>query len=423
MSRHEHFEELGAFAAIGEISGEELAQLDAHISECDSCRAARDEYSQILHKGLPLADPNAMGARTASGLVPRDANYRERFLARARAQGIQFSDEAEQRESSLGRFYVSFLRPNLAAGLAIFVLTTAGVTAYTWWQGRMERQRASTIELRREVLELSNVRDRLQAQLAREAQSQASLEGQLSESQEAAEAALARANALEKQLQSTMTDVVSLRTDLEKSGAKTGDLQNRLQAEERQLAELNTEIQKLRAARADDAATIAEQENRVSDLSSQVQAQTEMIDREGQLMAAGRDIRDLMGARNLHVVDVYDVDGKGKDRRAFGRVFYTEGKSLIFYAFDLSSSQQVMNVKHSFQAWGELEGTPGSAKSLGIFYVDNQAQKRWVLKVEDPELLQQIDAVFVTVEPFGGANKPTGQRLLYAYLNAQANHP
>ena len=31
------------------------------------------------------------------------------------------------------------------------------------------------------------------------------------------------------------------------------------------------------------------------------------------------------------------MDSKGKDQRAFGRVFYTEGKStLIFYAFDLN---------------------------------------------------------------------------------------
>jgi hypothetical protein len=31
--------------------------------------------------------------------------------------------------------------------------------------------------------------------------------------------------------------------------------------------------------------------------------------------------------------------------------------------------------------------------------------------------------VFVTVEPPGGSPKPTGQKLLYAYLNGQPNHP
>jgi hypothetical protein len=42
-----------------------------------------------------------------------------------------------------------------------------------------------------------------------------------------------------------------------------------------------------------------------------------------------------MGGRNLHIVDVLDVDSKGQDKRSFGRVFYTQEKSLIFYAFDL----------------------------------------------------------------------------------------
>jgi len=54
-------------------------------------------------------------------------------------------------------------------------------------------------------------------------------------------------------------------------------------------------------------------------------------------LSAGRDIRDLISARNLHIIDVYDTDSHGKTTRAFGRVFFTEGKSLVFYAYDLSS--------------------------------------------------------------------------------------
>jgi hypothetical protein len=40
----------------------------------------------------------------------------------------------------------------------------------------------------------------------------------------------------------------------------------------------------------------------------------------------------------------------------------------------------------------------------------------WALKTEDPAVVKEIDSVFVTVEPEGGAKKPSGQRLLYAYL-------
>ena len=60
---------------------------------------------------------------------------------------------------------------------------------------------------------------------------------------------------------------------------------------------------------------------------------------------------------------------------------------------------------------------------MGVFYVDDNVQRRWVLKVDDPEKLKGVNALFVTVEPLGGADRPTGKKLLYAYLGTQANHP
>jgi len=63
------------------------------------------------------------------------------------------------------------------------------------------------------------------------------------------------------------------------------------------------------------------------------------------------------------------------------------------------------------------------AMNLGIFYVDNTTHKRWVLKFDDPKSLDQIDAVFVTVEPKGGSRKPSGKQLLFAYLRVEPNHP
>ncbi|HKF24929.1 MAG TPA: anti-sigma factor, partial [Candidatus Acidoferrum sp.] len=61
--------------------------------------------------------------------------------------------------------------------------------------------------------------------------------------------------------------------------------------------------------------------------------------------------------------------------------------------------------------------------NLGIFYEDNAAKKRWVLKANDPRALDDIDAVFVTIEPNGGSPSPSGKQLLFAYLRAKPNHP
>jgi hypothetical protein len=193
-------------------------------------------------------------------------------------------------------------------------------------------------------------------------------------------------------------------------------MSDQLRESELRLSGLTSEVARLQTVRSADIEVIASQKLHLRELTDRLNTESDTIDRERKLLVADLDIRELMGARNLHIVDVFDVDGKGKTQPPFGRVFYTEGKSLIFYAFDLKGGS-------TFQAWGQREARAESAQSLGIFYVDDKKQNRWVLKFEDPKVLAEINAVFVTVEPPGGSVKPNRQKMLYAYLNATANHP
>jgi anti-sigma-K factor RskA len=103
-------------------------------------------------------------------------------------------------------------------------------------------------------------------------------------------------------------------------------------------------------------------------------------------------------------------------------VFYTRGKSLVFYAYDLDKQPGVRNAS-TFQAWGRSGPDNQQVLSLGIFYQDSAAKKRWVLKFDDPRTLEQIQTVFVTVEPNGGSHKPSGKPLLFASLKIEPNHP
>jgi hypothetical protein len=103
-------------------------------------------------------------------------------------------------------------------------------------------------------------------------------------------------------------------------------------------------------------------------------------------------------------------------------VFYTKEKSLIFYAYDLDQ-QSGLSKASTFQAWGQRGSDRSQALNLGIFYQDNAAKNRWVLKCNDPAALAQIDTVFVTVEPNGGSRKPSNKALLFAYLRFEPNHP
>jgi hypothetical protein len=118
-------------------------------------------------------------------------------------------------------------------------------------------------------------------------------------------------------------------------------------------------------------------------------------------------------------VDVYDADGRGK-RSAFGRVFYVEGKELIFYAYDLADPR---HANPHFYAWGKGVNQSAFVAKLGIFHNDGKDEGRWVLRVDDPGVLAKIDSLFVTVEGSQNAEKPHGKTLLYAVLGGQPNHP
>jgi hypothetical protein len=163
-------------------------------------------------------------------------------------------------------------------------------------------------------------------------------------------------------------------------------------------------------------------EGEILDLKEALRQARTNLEREQQLSAVSNDVRKLMGARNLHIMDVHDVGGGRKAAKAFGRVFYAEGQSLIFYAFDLPSGG-LSPAKYSFQAWGQREWGPQVLRNLGTFEVDDHEQRRWVLKVNDPTLLAGIDSVFVTAESFRDVKEPRGKKLLYAYIVGQPNHP
>jgi len=85
-------------------------------------------------------------------------------------------------------------------------------------------------------------------------------------------------------------------------------------------------------------------------LTEQLNEKSDLLDRERQLLVHSKDVTELMAARNLHIVDVVDTDARGKTRPAFGRIFFTEGKSLIFYAYDLNEAK-MQRANYQYRIW------------------------------------------------------------------------
>jgi hypothetical protein len=67
----------------------------------------------------------------------------------------------------------------------------------------------------------------------------------------------------------------------------------------------------------------------VDELRQLLDARNKTMSEKEELLAHDRDIRELMGARDLYIAEVYDVDRNGETRKSFGRVFYTKGKSPV----------------------------------------------------------------------------------------------
>jgi hypothetical protein len=199
-------------------------------------------------------------------------------------------------------------------------------------------------------------------------------------------------------------------------------LAQKADAAETSLLKLQNDLQVAVQAREGDTLRSSTIEGKLAEASTLLGDRDRTIGQLQSLLDHDRDIRELMGARDLYIAEVYDVARSGEMQKPCGRVFLTKGKSLIFYAYDLDEAPGLKNGS-TFQAWGSLGPDRQQALNLGVFYEDNVAKKRWIVRSDDAKTLQQIQAVFVTIEPKGGSDKPSGKPFLFAYLRADPNHP
>ena len=146
---------------------------------------------------------------------------------------------------------------------------------------------------------------------------------------------------------------------------------------EQRLQTADQELADVREKRSVDLAHLTAVDFHTQQLGAEVAEKDSVIAQQQKFLAADRDIRELMGARQLYIADVVDVDREGNNRHPFGRVFYTKGRSLVFYGFDLDQQPGILN-SSVFQVWGQRDGA-GSRRpiDLGVFYLDNENNRRW----------------------------------------------
>ena len=433
-SPHDYFQRLCAMAVTNQISPEEDQRLAEHLQVCPVCNQTFEHFSQIAAQLYGEAPTSEMAAAAfdASG-----ENASERIRARERLLGKMkqtinlplIEDRpaaiAEKRKMAWGlsrQWVPSWGTWALAA--ALFLAVCLDLTQ-SWLSHRHSRdEEARSASLKREVDELRGELTRLQAVPVKPM-----LEAPSKTRDDDARKLRADNEAMHQTL-------LSLEATRQREAGENAGLQDRIRLLQSSLDVLQASKVTLEAEKSGLAETVSRltadlrksQDEmgglaaRNEELSQESLAQVRSVDRQQKLLATDHDIREILGARSLHIIDVFDVSSRGEFERPFGRIFYTEGKSLIFYAFDLDQ-QKGLKRGAVFQAWGQRGVAKEDSRSLGMFYMDDPSQNRWVLKVDDSKALSRIDYVFVTDGSRKEGVRPRGKPLLSALLNPTANHP
>ena len=441
-NRHGRYEEMCALAATAQLGGKEMSELNAHISTCDSCREFLWSVGKVSLQVMPLLSENRA---PAADIVPPDG-MRDRFLSRIASEELvnevnvgprlhpfvvkklpssrfgkeQCTEQARHAEQVFSRpkSTLFWLLSRSAAVMALCGIVGAAAFYAGVWKGEQTSQpgqvRAPStgVSPHNSLMDNSGRLSQLEGQKSQLESTLVKLKQDLSILQSERQSLSDELKAANNRLAALTTQVKSAS---EHSSAELQEAQN-------MVATLQSRAETLSERLAESEVKLGIQKQMREDLAAKLDTTEEELRRQNDLKSAKLELGDLVAARNLHIVDVYDADSKGNRQRSFGRVFFIEGKSLVFYAYDLDAPGQ-FKANVVFHVWGEKAGVKEVAHSLGILHKDD-GHSRWAMTFDDPRVLVKINSVFVTTEVASKQYKePHGKKVLYAYLGNQPNHP
>ncbi|HEX4021306.1 MAG TPA: hypothetical protein VHX63_09195, partial [Acidobacteriaceae bacterium] len=387
---HDEVDALVALYYSGEISEEEWALLQIHMAYCDSCHEKFVQYQQIASDVIP-----AMAAVAAADLdnAPEESshslNAAERRLM-SRLDSLPLHQEAPPKRKFPWRMPAVILAASVVAAACVVGIHFIHIHKKSATQRAPQvlllpapRPNApgspdttAQLALEHSQEEIASLQKRLVASDGRLKQTtltMADMQRQLQAEQSALQQADEERNTLSMQLTAAQAEAASLRSKFEIASTDTTQQATQLTALETKVRELNAAL---------------DEEN------VQLSEKTQLLALDKEFLDHDRDIRNVIGARNLYIADISDLTQDGRTAKQFGRIFYTKDRSLLFYGFDLDS-QANHKQDVSFQVWGS--GSDRSTPvSLGLFYQDDN-HKRWVLRCNDAKTLARLDMVFVTV--------------------------
>jgi hypothetical protein len=437
---HRRFEEMCTLAVMGQLGGPQMYELNEHIATCCSCRKYLESIAEVSLQAAPLLAEK----RKPLGSVAPPEGMRDRFLTRLAAEGSDSKQRANQHPSPiLIRPLMSFPldqrlvesgpddEPTKApvgsvalvwrSAAAVAACAAIGLAGYYIGQRKHVQVPAQTAQVLRfsPSVPHESLPTGEQDRVGQLQQQKAQLANELADVKDKLSKATSEDESLHDQLVAAREKLAKLTTQVESASQRSSVPQE----ESGELWTLQAQIGNFSQRLAESEVKLDVQKQTSAELAAKLETTTADLRRESDLKSATSEMGDLVAARNLHIVDVYDADTNGKRQRSFGRVFYVEGKSLVFYAYDLDDpGQHKANVV--FHVWGGKAGVKEMTHSLGILNKDAAGDSRWAMTFDDPGVLAQINSVFVTAEPANKhSDEPHGKKILYAYFGSAPNHP
>lgn len=446
MSAHAQFEKLCALAASGQLTAAEAKALDAHLRECNDCRRFLSDAclvsDTVVSRLLPVP--------SVESKIPE--GMRERFLARAAAEGLRINAGAPiaaPPSFAVAEPHAAATSPSPSQGWMRAVESSARIA----WSGLAQYWQpvglaAAACAVCFALGMIVRLHDGAPANSVADHSTAANPNSPAAASFSASD---------KDRLLRTVRDLTAERDSLAQQRAQ---LMSKLAAVNRarhnMKAAFQAKISTLESDAAHDHDSLTQQTVALSDRVLALQSQLDALQLKQTVTEAALDVQQqetekyfsqagkleaqlatqprvplinrdevesLVTARNLHIIDVYDSDGPGKRPHAFGRIFYVEGRSLVFYAYDLGRVYMKKKKKITFHVWGTHDGKEITI-SLGILHDQDPGEQRWSLTYSNPKVLARIDSVFVTMEPSNrNVTSPTGKQVLYAFLGGKPNHP
>ncbi len=416
MLEHSKYEKLCALAATGQISADEFAEFQVHLQECSHCRGLHQE----------LLDINSIWLTQARELEPemygQHSVLRTKILGTLQDAGAQFSGQVRKEIAAPPnkfRLFEVFRTPAPAWTMAAVALIAAFFGFEVGKYKHFPQVNSKAAVLKPIDLPTPGPTDAPgNSKADGGAPTPQNPQGELEQRLAASESARTKALA---DIESLKQAITAMQSSRDQDANEIAQLKARSVQDQSATATAQAEIRSLKEAEDAKNADLVSTQIQLRELEGKLADQRVAAEREQALdqVSSSSEMRDVIASRNLHIIDVADVTNNGL-RKPFGRIFYTEGKSLIFYAYDLSGA----NGTKTFYAWGHREGDADTTRALGSLRMDDPAQGRWVFKSSDTKVLAQIDSVYVTLEPTAKAGeKPKGQKILSAFLGTPANHP